>query len=205
MSAESRKRRWFIGAIRTSLENQLEGGTADEDKPENFDIKSLLKGILVELEHTGNPLMAMEIAMDHLAEHPEYYDAHEIMEKALEEGGELEIDDDKDEDEDDSEEVEEVEDGAPAPTAISSVLVQIADHIDKSKQPSKGRVIASLKNVMTSIRRHPHFKTAAKECKDCGGKGRHYRWCIKVDESVAQCADCGTKDDKNHASWCPCG
>jgi hypothetical protein len=170
----NRKRRWFIGAVRTALEDQLEGGTADSAQPENFDIKALLKGILVELEHTNNPLTAIEIAMDHLAEHPEYYDAHEVMEKALEEGKKLEAEDDDEQNED---EIEVTIEDVPMPAAISSVLTQIADHIDKSKNPSRRRVIGSLKNIMTSLRRHPHLKTAYRECIECGGKGKHRSWC----------------------------
>lgn len=166
------KRRWFIGAVRTALLDQLEGGRADEVKPENFDIIALLKGILVEVEHTNNPLTAMEIAMDHLAEFPEYYNNLAIMEKAMGEGKEIE------EEDSDEDEIEDAEEGAPAPTAISSVLTHIADHIDKSSNPSKRHVVSSLKRVMKSIRQHPHFKTAAKKCEMCDAKsGEHRSWC----------------------------
>lgn len=44
-------------------------------------IKQLKKGIEVEMEHTTDELVAMEIAKDHLAEDPIYYDKLEVMER----------------------------------------------------------------------------------------------------------------------------
>lgn len=58
----------------------LEGGKADEVKT-GFDLDQLCKGLRVEMEHTDEPLMALEIAMDHLVEIPDYYDHLERMEK----------------------------------------------------------------------------------------------------------------------------
>lgn len=52
----------------------LPGGLADEYAPEDFDPKALEKGIEVELEHTDDPKLAREIAMDHLTEDPLYYE-----------------------------------------------------------------------------------------------------------------------------------
>jgi len=54
-------------------EDMLSGGLADEKKPEDFDQRELSRGIKVELEHTDNPDLAREIAMDHLTEDPFYY------------------------------------------------------------------------------------------------------------------------------------
>jgi len=52
----------------------------------NVTVKSirqqLTKGIKAELEHTTDKLVAKEIALDHLAEHPDYYDRLEKMEEA---------------------------------------------------------------------------------------------------------------------------
>jgi hypothetical protein len=125
-------------------------------------------GVLVELEKADNPMSAMDAAMDNLSMDPQHYSGYEI------EGPE----DDDEPEEGEGFEIEEVEEGEPAtPAAISSVLTKIASHIDRSKNPSRSRVVASLKNVMTSIRRHPHFKTAFKECGACGGKGKHFGWC----------------------------
>jgi hypothetical protein len=51
----------------------LTGGRADKRNPSEFDQKALSEGMLVESEHTNNPTLAREIAMDHLAEDPMYY------------------------------------------------------------------------------------------------------------------------------------
>lgn len=53
---------------------KIHGGLADFLNPSDFDQRDLMKGIHVELEHTGDILTAMEIAMDHLVEDPAYYD-----------------------------------------------------------------------------------------------------------------------------------
>lgn len=51
----------------------IPGGRADRKKPSDFDPKQLKMGIKHELEHTSNKALAREIAMDHLAEKPDYY------------------------------------------------------------------------------------------------------------------------------------
>jgi hypothetical protein len=61
----------------------LPGGLADQRHPSEFDPEALRRGIAVELEHTGDRALAMEIAMDHLAEHPRYYEALERAEREL--------------------------------------------------------------------------------------------------------------------------
>lgn len=54
--------------------DQLKGGKADYLRPQDFPKKALLTGMRHELEHTKSHRLAMEIAMDHLAEDPEYYE-----------------------------------------------------------------------------------------------------------------------------------
>jgi len=54
--------------------------------PNLYDPAQLGKGIAVEREHTSSGRIAMEIAMDHLDEFPNYYEWHEWMEKALRTG-----------------------------------------------------------------------------------------------------------------------
>lgn len=49
------------------------GGLADKKKEADFDPQQLEMGIKVEMEHTKDKKIAKEIAMDHLAEDPEYY------------------------------------------------------------------------------------------------------------------------------------
>jgi hypothetical protein len=62
----------------------IKGGYADKKVPQDFDPMQLKKGIKVEMEHTNNRKIAMEIAMDHLTEFPNYYVELEKMEKRLE-------------------------------------------------------------------------------------------------------------------------
>lgn len=51
----------------------LQGGMADGMDASRFDPEELSMGLKVELEHTNDPKAAIEIAMDHLAETPDYY------------------------------------------------------------------------------------------------------------------------------------
>lgn len=72
-------------------EDQIKGGLADklsiEDISKKFDFdidklkKELESGTKVEMEHTDDKSKAEEIAMDHLAEIPDYYTRLEKMEK----------------------------------------------------------------------------------------------------------------------------
>jgi hypothetical protein len=64
--------------------DKVPGGLADDKCTEDFDEEQLRKGMRVEMEHTNNKELAREIAMDHLVEHPKYYDELEKMEKKLE-------------------------------------------------------------------------------------------------------------------------
>ena len=59
----------------------LEGGLADGHKPDEYDPAELGKGVQVEMEHTDDPKVALEIAMDHLQEIPDYYTRLDQMEK----------------------------------------------------------------------------------------------------------------------------
>lgn len=51
----------------------LLGGVAAGKRPSDFDPDQLARGTHVELEHTIDVRVAQEIAMDHLAEDPNYY------------------------------------------------------------------------------------------------------------------------------------
>ena len=59
--------------ILSEYANKIPGGLASKYDPEDFDPEALKMGIKVEMEHTDDPMVAMEIAMDHLVEDPEYY------------------------------------------------------------------------------------------------------------------------------------
>lgn len=79
--------------MRRSAE-RIPGGLASGMSPSDFDPVQLDKGIMVELEHVVKPgrrapsrkdlEIAMEIAMDHLTEHPRYYDVLEQAEQRME-------------------------------------------------------------------------------------------------------------------------
>lgn len=64
--------------------DQMSGGLADNKDPSDFDKDELEKGIKVEMEHTTDHATALEIAMDHLKEHPDYYKELEKMENKME-------------------------------------------------------------------------------------------------------------------------
>jgi hypothetical protein len=57
-----------------SQEDLIPGGIADQMSPFDFNPDDLMRGIQVEMEHTSDVEIAKEIAMDHLAEDPEYYE-----------------------------------------------------------------------------------------------------------------------------------
>lgn len=61
--------------------DRLKGGTADRLTPDAFSRQALLSGRRHEHEHTHSQHMATEIAMDHLAEDPRYYEKLEKMER----------------------------------------------------------------------------------------------------------------------------
>jgi hypothetical protein len=52
---------------------KIKGGIADNEDSSKFDQQQLVKGMNVEFEHTSDVKVAMEIAMDHLSEDPDYY------------------------------------------------------------------------------------------------------------------------------------
>lgn len=52
---------------------RIAGGLSHGKGPRDFPPKTLVRGIIVELEHTSDPLTAMEITMDHLVESLDYY------------------------------------------------------------------------------------------------------------------------------------
>lgn len=51
----------------------IPGGVADNDVPTPLDAEQLALGLKVELEHTNDPKVALEIALDHIRETPDYY------------------------------------------------------------------------------------------------------------------------------------
>jgi hypothetical protein len=63
----------FLEMLDAIYLEQMPGGKGDKGKPSDFPLDQILKGIDVEFEHTKDVLKAMEIAVDHLSERPDYY------------------------------------------------------------------------------------------------------------------------------------
>ena len=61
----------------------LPGGVGDKTKIADVDRKELRNGIRHEMEHTDDPHIAIEIALDHLTEDPKYYTNLADLEKGL--------------------------------------------------------------------------------------------------------------------------
>ena len=61
----------------------LKGGLADGKPVTEYDLDELLWGMNFEADHTGDRLIALEIAMDHLARIPDYYSRLRRMEKEV--------------------------------------------------------------------------------------------------------------------------
>lgn len=70
---------------------KLDGGLADGKPDTAADPEQLDKGVETEKEHTSDPEVAKEIAKDHLAEDPKYYDRLEKMEEGAEKENEAKV------------------------------------------------------------------------------------------------------------------
>lgn len=79
-------RSWAAGFVDGARERKwrapVAGGLADAREVASFPREEVIRGLLVELEHTEDPWMAMRIAMDHLSERLDYYERLERMERA---------------------------------------------------------------------------------------------------------------------------
>ena len=71
------------GAKKRIEEDMIEGGLGDKVPRSKFNKNSVNKGIKIEMEHTDNPVIAAEIARDHLTEDPQYYEKLERMEAGM--------------------------------------------------------------------------------------------------------------------------
>ena len=63
--------------------DRIKGGVGDEKTPSDFPKKYIEQGMKVEMEHTNDPILAKEIAIDHLTEFPKYYTELAKMEEKL--------------------------------------------------------------------------------------------------------------------------
>jgi len=62
-----------IAKLLRKVKDQIPGGVGDKETGEGFDEKQLEKGVEIEMEHTNDPQIALEISLDHLSENPNYY------------------------------------------------------------------------------------------------------------------------------------
>jgi len=69
------------------MSDQMPGGLGDKRTPKDFDPGALRQGMEVEMEHTDDPRLAREIAMDHLTEDPRYYERLAVLEQAVQRRG----------------------------------------------------------------------------------------------------------------------
>ena len=79
------KMNWYKKA--NKWKDNIPGGRADGKKPSDYNKRSVEKGKSIEYEHTNDPSVAREIAIDHLEELPKYYNEEDglpAMEKKLE-------------------------------------------------------------------------------------------------------------------------
>ena len=53
--------------------DQISGGLGDDKSPLDFNKEQIKLGMKVEMEHSDDPMIALEIALDHLSEDPQYY------------------------------------------------------------------------------------------------------------------------------------
>jgi uracil-DNA glycosylase len=63
-----------------TAKDKLPGGEGDKTTPKDVDQDELKRGITHEMEHTDDPKIAEEIALDHLSEDPKYYTKLESIE-----------------------------------------------------------------------------------------------------------------------------
>lgn len=71
----------YVEPIVSKNPRAIPGGLSEGMSPADFNQKSLRRGTKVEMEHTTDPKIAQEIAMDHLVEDPKYYSKLARMEK----------------------------------------------------------------------------------------------------------------------------
>jgi hypothetical protein len=78
------KRKWNKPPVfANKWKDKLPGGLADKKDPSDYEKSQVEKGKNVEFEHTNDPDVATEIAMDHLEEHKDYYIGLDSMEEML--------------------------------------------------------------------------------------------------------------------------
>jgi hypothetical protein len=75
--------------------DQIKGGLGDDKSPLEFNSEQIKLGMKVEMEHTDDPMIALEIALDHLTENPEYYTVKDDPEASAQANASMEASDEK--------------------------------------------------------------------------------------------------------------
>jgi len=75
-----------ISQEKEEIGDMLSGGLGDSKSPNEFSPEQIKLGIKVEMEHTDDPMIAVEIALDHLMEDPEYYTRKDDPEASAQDG-----------------------------------------------------------------------------------------------------------------------
>lgn len=78
-SSRIKMEEWTASISAEAYGDEIPGGLADEYEPEDFPEDALEDGVEVELEHTDDEQLALEIAMDHLTEDEDYYEKLEKL------------------------------------------------------------------------------------------------------------------------------
>lgn len=95
--AEAKVTAAALRAAMATYVDQMAGGNGDAAAPTDFPFEDVLFGVNVEMEHTSDVRKALEIALDHLAERPDYYkklDKAGLVDEAVDRYGEC-LDDDE--------------------------------------------------------------------------------------------------------------
>ncbi len=72
----------------------IPGGKGEGKSPTEFSPEQILMGMKVEMEHTEDPMISLEITLDHLAEDPEYYTEKDTPEASAQFGAAKDTEDD---------------------------------------------------------------------------------------------------------------
>lgn len=70
---KAKKKLTRLEASEVVLEDELPGGLGDDAQVNDFSPEQVSAGLKVEMEHTNDPKIALEIVLDHLTEDAEYY------------------------------------------------------------------------------------------------------------------------------------
>lgn len=86
----------------------LVGGKGDGKSPLEFDPKQIKMGLKVEMEHTKDPLIAIEIVLDHLSEDSEYYTVKDDPETSAQANASTEAENEIESEEDSNKNMEDI-------------------------------------------------------------------------------------------------